>query len=726
MEAKSSFFTAGTAGEWEVHKSAERSRGFRTATPADTAGCQSEAVSETSEEGSCGKASSYLEQHPTRQRDSSSDSDAPGADKVEREFEGLGLASPEGGQRPRQVDHECRAFRSWLSEQVRAHMTASQAGVLLARWFFRDKALDESDELLESFSAPFGRSGRQRDLLPLPFAAWQRDLVESLTQLDPGWVPWCKGHLWRTAQRKIVAMGAEAWAFCQQCALNLIWDKSFVSLRAPTVAQKQSLDHLFECGADFVRAADDDGHAVRCPVANWEAKIQEINVSYSGEVVSAAHWLTLEQILPGLPLDEFAASIDLASLCEGDVRRCLEDPSLVLKRTLDETEQLPHARVMCQQEEWIKICKAMCKKGLVRPLSRHELHHVNGKPLLNGAFGVEKPGKITSSGRVVLRFIMDLRPSNYLQLPIVGDIDTLAGPGKWVNLVLPKGQVIKISGDDLTAAFYLFQLPPTWHPLFAFERPCRHCDLFEGSVDTSQVWLAATVMPMGWLSAVGILQHAHRQLAVKLGRDRLPAQAEIRRDAPLPAHGVEGCSQLWHLCLDDSTFLQWFREDSTPENIAISTSLQSALRGTYVEHNIPFAQDKSLEEEDRAIRLGVELDGKRGSLGLSVEKRLEIFQLSMYLLIQEQVSRKAVQVLLGKLSHAIQFRRPIFAVIQGLWRRVTGPPTRPAFTRAERRELFIALCLLPRTCVPEFREESLLPMRLNLGVESALVTRFRV
>ena len=35
--------------------------------------------------------------HPTRQRDSSSDSDAPGADKVEREFEGLGLASPEGG-----------------------------------------------------------------------------------------------------------------------------------------------------------------------------------------------------------------------------------------------------------------------------------------------------------------------------------------------------------------------------------------------------------------------------------------------------------------------------------------------------------------------------------------------------------------------------------------------------------------------------------------------------
>ena len=41
-------------------------------------------------------------------------------------------------------------------------------------------------------------------------------------------------------------------------------------------------------------------------------------------------------------------------------------------------------------------------------------------------------------------------------------------------------------------------------------------------------------MPMGWLSAVGILQHAHRRMATAVGNLRLPIQAEIRRDAALP------------------------------------------------------------------------------------------------------------------------------------------------------------------------------------------------
>ena len=88
-----------------------------------------------------------------------------------------------------------------------------------------------------------------------------------------------------------------------------------------------------------------------------------------------------------------------------------------------------------------RIAKVLLAKGLVRPLREHELFRINGQPLLNGAFGVAKPGKLTPEGKEVQRFIMDLRPSNHLQLPIVGDIASLAGPCKWLNLVLPQGQV---------------------------------------------------------------------------------------------------------------------------------------------------------------------------------------------------------------------------------------------------------------------------------------------
>ena len=135
-------------------------------------------------------------------------------------------------------------------------------------------------------------------------------------------------------------------------------------------------------------------------------------------------------MLPGLPPEGKSACIELSDLCSGDVRKCLEDPSLVLKQQ-DFSDSLPKARVLCTDSEWAKIAKELVRKGLARPLKREEVHHINGRPLVNGAFGVSKSGKFCQDGRPVLRFIMDLRPSNHIQAPIVGDISTLSGPGKW-------------------------------------------------------------------------------------------------------------------------------------------------------------------------------------------------------------------------------------------------------------------------------------------------------
>ena len=270
-----------------------------------------------------------------------------------------------------------------------------------------------------------------------------------------------------------------------------------------TVAQQQALFHLSQEGSHMVAATTSAGHAVRCEVNDWNTAINDLSISYTGETVQPAQWLTVDQVLPGLPPDKFAASIELSDLCEGAVKRCLEDPSIVLKPSLDDKDVLPKARVLCNDAEWIKISRVLLAKGLVRPLREHELFLINGQPLLNGAFGVAKPGKLTPEGKEVQRFIMDLRPSNHLQLPIVGDIACLAGPCKWLNLVLPQGQVLQISGDDLTAACYLFRLPWAWHRLFTFEKSVRVCDVVDGSTDTSKVWLAATVMPMGWLIGCG-------------------------------------------------------------------------------------------------------------------------------------------------------------------------------------------------------------------------------
>ena len=134
----------------------------------------------------------------------------------------------------------------------------------------------------------------------------------------------------------------------------------------------------------MVAATTPAGHAVRCEVNDWNATINDWSISYTGETVQPAPWtLTVEQVLPGLPPDKFAASIELSDLCEGAVKRCLEDPSIVLKPGLEDKGVLPKARVLCKDAECIRIAKVLLAKGLVRPLREHELFRINGQPLLN-------------------------------------------------------------------------------------------------------------------------------------------------------------------------------------------------------------------------------------------------------------------------------------------------------------------------------------------------------
>ena len=102
-----------------------------------------------------------------------------------------------------------------------------------------------------------------------------------------------------------------------------------------------------------------------------------------------------------------------------------------------------------------------------------------------------------------------------------------------------------------------------------------------------------------------------------------------------------------------------------------------------------------MQRQADAVRLGVLLDGQTGTLGVHLEKRLELFQLALRLLGQDQVSRKGLQVFLGKLVHILQFRRPAFSFVSLLWRRILGPPIGGPFTGLERREIFMVLGLLP-------------------------------
>ena len=94
------------------------------------------------------------------------------------------------------------------------------------------------------------------------------------------------------------------------------------------------------------------------------------------------------------------------------------------------------------------------------------------------------------------RLIMDLRATNAILKIIAGDISTLAGASAFSSIVIEKGQVVTISGDDLVSSFYLFKMPPAWLPYLAFERSVSWKAL--GIEKEGHTYISAAVLPMGF------------------------------------------------------------------------------------------------------------------------------------------------------------------------------------------------------------------------------------
>ena len=85
-----------------------------------------------------------------------------------------------------------------------------------------------------------------------------------------------------------------------------------------------------------------------------------------------------------------------------------------------------------------------------------------------------KPDKFTESGLPVLGMIMDLRASNTILEQLEGDVSTLTGAASFQKIVMGEGDELLLSGDDLTAAFYLFKLPEAFAEYLVLRKPVRN------------------------------------------------------------------------------------------------------------------------------------------------------------------------------------------------------------------------------------------------------------
>ena len=360
-------------------------------------------------------------------------------------------------------------MQRWLKSEECGGLSVSQTGGLLALVCMRSGT--NLGEYLKRSIEPGsddGNRGRQREVLPLPLWADGKEQLRSLFESGD----FRKfGGTDKKAFRHARRAGLLIWHCLAVVVLNFLWTgggkQAKVHRGTTSVSQARGLWIGLTVKAFVDDSSETKTKVPRSPeMGEWGRKVGDVRSSYQGEIVEKGQRLTLDQVLPGLPPAGYGASIPLVELCEGELKEKLLHP---LSNLLSEEEmpvEMPRPQIHASREEWEKIAGEMYTRGLVKTVEAPVL--VRGRYLVNGSFGVAKPGKYLDDERPVLRLIMDFRGTNAATRVLDRDVRTLTGAPALQHVVLPAGKVVRMSAHDLASAFNLFALPPGWPEMMTF------------------------------------------------------------------------------------------------------------------------------------------------------------------------------------------------------------------------------------------------------------------
>eukprot|EP00435_Cladocopium_sp_Y103_P040117 s199_g10.t2 len=570
--------------------------------------------------------------------------------RVESPFRDSSPTGHEAGRMEAQVQS---LLRDWIVEHDPSGLSAAQMAfhLILQVWH----SPSPFQRLMEwNLQAPEPREERVRNLFPLPL--WHDDVEQLRVVITSGTFKDQTGQ-WREraetrskAQKAMRLEGLKAWHALAVLGLNYLYgDRAKETSPCPgsqaTAAQEKALVRIWDMMKVFFDDKDKVG-VPRTPLHEWENEIKDMSISYTGEVVEKAKWVTLRQILPGLPSPKHGGLVDILAVLPEDLADTMRHPERLLKT--DWPEPMPRPRVMCEDKEWDLVVEALYQRGFVTPVD--QFVQISGEHVLNGIFGVPKPGKTLPTGEDVLRLIVDLRASNWLMHQIDGDCQTLAA--SFQRIFVGEDQQLLVSGEDLVSAFYLFALPATWAKYMVLAKPVA-------------------------------------------GGAGLSALAEISRTAVFPLL-EEGCAA-WSIYLDDTSILEVVSGKAAQELAGRSPEEQTRLKQAYGWWGIPTNPEKALMRCKQAERLGALLDGPRGILRTTTKRCLELASLGSWVRKHSQVGRKALQVYAGKAVHILQFRRCLFASLEVIFRCIAhGGPEVPV-SEELCTEMLVLEVLLPLT-----------------------------
>eukprot|EP00438_Fugacium_kawagutii_P000234 Skav212279 [mRNA] locus=scaffold732:326080:334230:- [translate_table: standard] len=528
-----------------------------------------------------------------------------------------------------------------------------------------------------NFAMHRGRASKARPLVPLP-AGGAKSLLDCAR--STGFGAFC-------GLSKEKTFDEEVWAALSVAANNGLagFDRAFSSAQ-PDTLQNRAWTTL---RAGATRALAETAHLGRTP-REAEKELASRFLSYTGEEVPKMQVITLKQVEAALPPASHSGSIDaLDLLCEGS-RQFLLRPEEALRDDVPHSAKLS-AKVHIHPDDQLALAKLLVERRICTWTPRSAILRVNNQLVLNGMFAVGK-GTFLPSGKEIQRLIMKLVPTNQVFRQAQGAMADLPGITQYLSMVLDGSEEVVFFQSDMSAAFYLFRIPPCWNSMMAFNLSFKGSCL--GFADDEDYHLSCAVIPMGWGSSVSIMQEIADRLTV-IGR--LPQTHKIRRSAPLPVWLVETLTEAttvgkswYHVYLDNFCAMHRGAPDEEPlEGIEMHRKLEDIWERT----GILSSSKKRVHGEATVQELGALIDGRRKLIGGSPLRLLKLVQVTLVVLSKPRLRQKWVQVLVGRWVHVFSFRRPAMILFDEVWKFHSAVKGTLVNFRKVRAELFGA-CLM--------------------------------
>jgi len=226
---------------------------------------------------------------------------------------------------------------------------------------------------------------------------------------------------------------------------------------------------------------------------SWQEFFKWRSLDYVGDEVATARITSWSNLRSAIPTE--VGGVELADVVsEGCRHYVLNFEDYLVSQ--DSRVYTRPPRVMVSDQDWDELCDGLISTGICGVMPEHELFQVEGKPLLNGLFGVSKGESV--EGHEIHRLIMNLVPLNQICRPIQGDVATLPAWSSASPLYLMPTDQLLISSEDVRCFFYIFSVPHCWQRFLGFNKPVS------GRFHVGKPgrhYLVAKVLPMGLRTA---------------------------------------------------------------------------------------------------------------------------------------------------------------------------------------------------------------------------------